>query len=42
LEGLRQLVVAEHRVIYRIDPDTGSSSTAGDVRILLVLGPGMP
>jgi plasmid stabilization system protein ParE len=40
--GLRQLVVAEHRILYRVDPDTGDSATAGDVLILLVLGPGMP
>ena len=38
--GLRQLIVAEHRIIYRLDPDTGDSATAGDVRILLIFGPG--
>jgi plasmid stabilization system protein ParE len=42
LDGLRQLVVADHRIIYRIAPDTGLSSTAGDVRVLLALGPGLP
>jgi hypothetical protein len=42
MNGLRQLVVANHRIIYRIDPDTGSSSTAGDIRVLVVLGPGLP
>ncbi len=40
--GLRQIVVAEHRIIYRVDPDTGDSATAGEVLILTVLGPGMP
>ena len=34
--------MAEHRIVYRVDPDTGESSTAGDVRILAVFGPGQP
>ncbi len=38
--GYYQLVVSGHRVIYRIDPDTGDSNTAGDIRILIILGPG--
>lgn len=42
LPGRRQLVVSEHRIIYRLDPDTGESATAGDVRILAVFGPGQP
>lgn len=29
-----------HRVIYRVSPDTGSNSTAGDVQVLRVFGPG--
>ncbi len=37
-----QLVVSEYRVIYRIDPDTGESATAGDLRVLAVFGPGRP
>jgi plasmid stabilization system protein ParE len=40
--GCRQLVVSAHRIIYRVDPDTGDSATAGDIRILAVLGPGLP
>ena len=38
--GLRQLVVAEHRLIYRLVPDTGDAGTAGDVLILALFGPG--
>lgn len=37
---LRQLVVSGYRVIYRVDHDTGEGSTAGDVRILALFGPG--
>lgn len=37
-----QMVVSEHRVIYRIDPDTGESMTAGDIRVVAVFGPGQP
>jgi plasmid stabilization system protein ParE len=40
--GHRQRVVAEHRIIYRVDPDTGDSATAGDIRIVAVFGPGQP
>ena len=40
LPNARQLVVAAHRFIYDIEPDTGDTATAGDVRILLLLGPG--
>ena len=29
-----------HRVIYRVDPDSGSNATAGDVLVLRVFGPG--
>lgn len=29
-----------YRVIYRIDPDTNDSATAGDVRVAAVYGPG--
>ena len=29
-----------HRVIYRVQPDTGLSATAGDVLVLRVFGPG--
>jgi hypothetical protein len=29
-----------YRVLYEVDPDTGSSATAGDVRVLRVYGPG--
>lgn len=34
---LRQLVVSEYRVIYRVQPDTGHSGTAGNTRILSTL-----
>lgn len=40
--GLRQFVVSEHRIIYRMDPDTGDGATAGNIRILAVFGPGQP
>ena len=40
--GRYQLVISEHRVIYRVEPDTGESATAGDVRVLAVFGPGQP
>lgn len=40
--GRYQLVVSEHRVIYRVDPDTGESVTAGDIRVVAVFGPGQP
>ncbi len=38
----RQRVVAEHRIIYRVDPDTGDSATAGDIRIVALSDPGNP
>jgi plasmid stabilization system protein ParE len=38
--GHRQHVVSSYRIIHRIDPDTGDSSTAGDVRIVTLFGPG--
>ena len=41
-KGRYQIVVSEHRLIYRIDPDTGDSATAGDIRVLAVFGPGQP
>ncbi len=40
--GRYQLVVSEYRIIYRVDPDTGESATAGDIRVLAVFGPGQP
>lgn len=42
LPGRRQLVVSNHRIIYRVDPDTNETATAGDVRIVAVFGPGQP
>ena len=36
----RQLVCAGHGVVYRLTPATGSHSTAGDILILRVFGPG--
>lgn len=40
--GHRQLVVGDYRLLYRIEPDTGGSDTAGDVRIVAVFGSGQP
>ena len=37
-----QLVVSGYRLSYQVVPDTGESSTAGDVRIVSVFGPGEP
>ena len=42
LPDARQIVVAEHCFIHDIDPDTGLTATAGNVRILLLPGPGQP
>ena len=36
------LFVSEHRLIYQVDPDTGESATAGDVRVVAMFGPGQP
>ncbi len=38
--GIRELPCEGHRVMYVIDPDTGRSSTAGDILVLRVFGPG--
>ena len=38
--GTREMSCEGHRVIYRVDPDTGSNATAGDVLVLAVFGPG--
>jgi len=39
--GIRELPYAGgYRVLYRVVPDTGRSSTAGDVLVLPVFGPG--
>jgi plasmid stabilization system protein ParE len=38
----RQLIVAGYRLLYRVEPDTGVSATAGDIRIVAVFGPGEP
>ena len=38
--GTRELSSQGHRIIYRVDPDTGSNATAGDVLVLRVFGPG--
>ena len=40
--GHRQHVVSGYRLIYQVDPDTGDSATAGNVRIVAVFGPGQP
>ena len=38
--GGRYFVCEGHFIVYRVDPDTGDSATAGDVIILTVFGPG--
>ncbi len=39
--GVRELSAAGgYRVLYEVQPDTGRSATAGDVRVLRVYGPG--
>jgi hypothetical protein len=38
--GVRELPCEGHRVMYVVDPDTGRSSTAGDILVLRVFGPG--
>ena len=38
--GRREMSCEGHRVIYRVDPDTGHNGTAGDVLVLRVFGPG--
>ncbi|MBV8359974.1 MAG: type II toxin-antitoxin system RelE/ParE family toxin [Deltaproteobacteria bacterium] len=38
--GTRELPCEGHRVIYRIDPDTGDNTTAGTITVLRVFGPG--
>jgi plasmid stabilization system protein ParE len=38
--GTREFTAQGHRIIYRVDPDTDSNTTAGDVLVLRVFGPG--
>lgn len=38
--GTRQRIVEEYTIIYFVDPDTNDRSTAGDVYVLRVYGPG--
>ncbi len=38
--GLRRRAVAGFRLIYRVEPDTNSNETAGDMRVLALFGPG--
>ena len=38
--GRREMSCEGHWVIYRVDPDSGSNATAGDVLVLRVFGPG--
>ena len=40
IAGCRQLVVSDHRIVYRVENDTGDAGTAGSIRILTVFGPG--
>jgi plasmid stabilization system protein ParE len=39
---LRVISVAGYRVLYKVDPDTGDTESAGDVEVLAVLGLGEP
>jgi hypothetical protein len=36
----RVAVVARHRIVYRVNPDSGDNATAGDVEVLRLYGPG--
>lgn len=38
--GRREVSCQGHRIIYRVDPDTNSNATAGNVTVLRVFGPG--
>jgi plasmid stabilization system protein ParE len=38
--GTRQMLIEGHVVIYEVHPDTGRDTTAGDVLVLRVFGPG--
>ena len=38
--GRREFTVEKHRVVYRVTSDTGRDSSAGDVVVLRVFGPG--
>jgi len=38
--GTRELSCERHRIVYRVDPDTGHDATTGDVQVLRVFGPG--
>jgi len=40
IPGHRQFVVAGYRIIYQVNPDTGDSATAGDIRVVAIFGPG--
>jgi hypothetical protein len=37
---VRERFVAGYRLMYIVQPDTGSDRTAGDVTVLRVYGPG--
>jgi hypothetical protein len=38
--GTREVSVEGHRIVYEVNPDTGRNTTAGDVLVLRVFGPG--
>ena len=38
--GRREMSCEGHRIIYRVDHDSGSNATAGNVTVLRVFGPG--
>jgi plasmid stabilization system protein ParE len=40
IPGHRQIVVSGYRIIYQVNPDTGDSATAGDIRVVAIFGPG--
>jgi plasmid stabilization system protein ParE len=39
--GLRNPIREGYAIVYRVDPDTGDSATAGDVTVLAVFLPGI-
>jgi plasmid stabilization system protein ParE len=38
--GVREIPISGYRVMYEVTPDTGHNTTAGDIEILRIFGPG--
>jgi hypothetical protein len=36
----REFTCERHRIVYEVNPDIGSNTTAGDVVVLRIFGPG--